>query len=464
MTLSGRSIPVIKLRFAICLALTTMAVAPTGASALTAHEVVGLDSPANGIVVGPDGNIWAAEEAAGTVVRMTPAGLVLARYPVGAEPTSMATGPGGRVWVSLTGADKLVWFDATSASPTVHDVPLGAGCGPVGIAAGGDGRIYFSQPSSGVLCGSDQIGYVNEDGSGLTTISMFGVSEPVGRAYDLAVYGGKLFIPDYTGDRVRRAALGTLAPEASVEMPAGSGPQGIAADPSGQIWVTLSAIGKLARFPASQESGPAPVLTPSGGSLSNPFGIAASAGSMYVASAGNAKLMGVDPTPTYTFTSFPFDAEPWQVAAAPNGELWVSDRADARLFRISDDPPTIVNRRTLQIVNPGHSGSKLKLKLSIKKKQKLADFIKLTASCPSRACTITATGVLSIKRLKLRTTKVQIKPGRSAVLKLKFPAKAEKAAAQALAAGKKPSVTVKALAAGGGSSSGPQVRQVFLTG
>ncbi len=44
---------------------------------------------------------------------------------------------------------------------------------------------------------------------------MFGVTESVGRAYDLAVYGGKLFIPDYEGDVVRRAALGTLAPEAS---------------------------------------------------------------------------------------------------------------------------------------------------------------------------------------------------------------------------------------------------------
>ena len=439
--------------------------APASASALTAHEVVGLNSPANGIVVGPDGDIWAAEEAAGTVVRMTPSGEVLAHYPVGSKPSSLAIGPGGRVWVTVTESDKLVWFDATASSPSAHEVSTEAGCGPVGIVSGGDGRMYISLPSDGVACGSNQIGYVNDDGSGpVTKITNFGVSEPVGRAYDLAVYGGKLFVPDYEGDRVRRAALGTLAPEASVEMPAGSGPQGIASDASGEIWVTLSVIGKLARFPASQASGPASVLTPSGGSLSNPFGIAAGAGAMYVASAGNAKLMGVDPIPTYSFTSFPFDAEPWQVATAPNGELWVSDRANARLFRVSDDPPSSGNRRTLQIVDPGHSGPKLKLNLSIKKKQKLADFVKLTASCPGRACTITATGTLSIKHLKLRTTKVQVKAGRSAVLKLKFPAKAKKAAVQALAAGKKPTVTIKARAAGGGSSSSFQVRQVTLTG
>ncbi len=437
--------------------------APVSASALTAHEVVGLDSPADGLVVGPDGNIWAAEPSAGTVVRVTPAGQVLAHYPVGAEPTSMATGPGGRVWVAVTGADKLVWFDATAPSPSAHEVPLGAGCGPVGIVAGGDGRMYFSQPSSGVLCGADQIGYVREDGAELTTISMFGVSESVGRAYDLAVYGGKLFIPDYEGDVVRRAALGTLAPEAVVQMPAGSGPQGIAAGGAGEIWVTLSSIGKLARFPVGQTSGPASVLTPTGGSLSNPLGIAAGSGSMYVASAGNAELLGVDPTPSYTFTSLPFDAEPRQVAVAPNGELWVSDRADARLFRLSDDPPSSGNRRNIQIVEPGHNGPKLKLKLSIKRKQKLAEFIELRASCAGRACSVTATGTLSIKRLKLRTAKARVKAGRSAVLKLKFPAKAKKAATQALAAGKNPAVTIKARAAGGGSLSSFQVRQVTLT-
>jgi len=322
--------------------------------------------------------------------------------------------------------------------------------------------MYFSQPSSGVLCGADQIGYVKEDGAELTTISMFGVSESVGRAYDLAVYGGKLFIPDYEGDVVRRAALGTLAPEAVVQMPAGSAPQGIAADAAGEIWVTLSSVGKLARFPAGQASGLASVLTPTGGSLSNPLGIAAGSGSVYVASAGNAKLLGVDPTPSYSFTSLPFDAEPRQVAAAPNGELWVSDRADARLFRLADDPPSNGTRRNIQIIEPGHNGPRLKLKLSIEKKQKLAEFIKLTASCPSRACTVIATGTLSIKRLKLRIAKARVKAGHSVVLKLKFPAKAKKAAAQALAAGKEPTVTIKARAGGGGSSSSFEVRQVKL--
>ena len=70
---------------------------------------------------------------------MTPGGAVLNRYPVGDGPTSVATGPDDRVWVSVTGANKLVWFDAKSATPTSHDVAVGGGgCGPVAIVAGGD--------------------------------------------------------------------------------------------------------------------------------------------------------------------------------------------------------------------------------------------------------------------------------------------------------------------------------------
>jgi hypothetical protein len=435
---------------------------PASASALTAHEVGGLNSPANGLVIGPDGNIWAAEEAAGTVVRMTPSGQILAHYPVGSDPTSMATGPGGRVWVSVTGADKLVWFDATSPSPSAHEVPTGGGCGPVGIVAGGDGRMYISLPSTGVLCGGSQIGYVNDDGSGpVTTISMFGVSESVGQAFDLEVRNGKLFIPDYEGGAVRRAALGTLAPEASVEMPPGSGPQGIASDALGDIWVTLSSIGKLARFPASQTSGPAPVLTPTGGSLSNPFGIAAGPGSMYIASAGNAKLMAVDATPAYSFTSFPFDAEPWQVAVAPNGGLWVSDRANARLFRLSNDPASGGGGSG----GGGDNGGRRtpKLSLSGSKKQKLGSTVKLKASCGNEVCTVSAGGTLSIKKLKLGSTKAHVGAGRSAALKLKLSAKVRKAAAEALVAGKKAAVKVKARAVDGdGNSSGVQVLQVKL--
>ncbi len=432
------------------------------------QEVGGLNSGTSGVVLGPDGNIWAAEEGAGSVVRMTPSGQVLNHFPVGSKPASMATGPGGRVWVSVTGDDKLVWFDATSALPSPHDVSTGAGCGPVGIVSGGDGFMYFSLPAVS-LCGASQIGHVNADGSGgLVTVGS------LGQAFDLEVLNGKLFVPDFEGDVVRRVALGTLSAEAEIDAPGGSAPDGIAADGNGNLWVTLFSTGQVAHFSVYQNLGSASALTPTGGTLSNPFGIVGGAdGSMYVASSGNAKLLAVTATPTYTFTSLPFDAEPWQVANGPNGEIWVTDRANARLFRFYN--PSGAGGGG----GGGGNGPKgpPKLTLAGKKAQQLGRFIKLKASCPDGACTVSASGTVrvpgakakgaakssSAKQLKLQSASVYVSAGRTAVLKLKLPAKVKKAVAAALEVGLKPVAKVKARAVdSAGNRSAPQVRRVKL--
>ena len=57
--------------------------------------------------------------------------------PVGLQPTGVAAGPGNRIWVAVTGADQLVWFDTTAASVTANPVSTGAGCGPVALVAVG---------------------------------------------------------------------------------------------------------------------------------------------------------------------------------------------------------------------------------------------------------------------------------------------------------------------------------------
>src|SRR5687767_7581300 len=128
-----------QLPFAVLLVL--LALLPAQASAFVIQDRSGLEAAANGIVLGPDGNLWASETGAGKVVRMKPDGTILGHLTVGAGPTSMTVGPGGRVWVAVTGADKLVWIDALSASPSTHNVALSTDCGPVGIVADNAGRI-----------------------------------------------------------------------------------------------------------------------------------------------------------------------------------------------------------------------------------------------------------------------------------------------------------------------------------
>jgi hypothetical protein len=130
------------------------------------------------------------------------------------------------VWVSVRSANKLVWFDATSGTPTAHDGPTGLSCGPVAIVSGGDDRMYFSMPAC------SQLGTTLADASGGTNM------QPRGEFYDLAASNGKLFAPDFGGDAVLRIGLGfNMTPEASLG--ATGNPDGIAADGAGNLWVTF---------------------------------------------------------------------------------------------------------------------------------------------------------------------------------------------------------------------------------
>jgi len=210
---------------------------------------------------------------------------------------------------------------ATAPAPSPHAVATE--CGPVAITAGDDGRMYFSLP-----CATPKIGTVAADGSGLVTQSGRGT------AYDLVSTGGKLFVPDFEGDVVRRLTLGTLAVETTIGAPGGGNPDGIAADGAGNVWVTLYGAGGVGRFPATQTGGAFAALA--GGSLANPFGIAAGPdGRMYVAGPGGIARI----SPDGAFRLYPTGGEPFDVAAGPDGDVYVTDQTSTRVLRFVSTAP-----------------------------------------------------------------------------------------------------------------------------
>ncbi len=422
------------MRKLLLVALAVLVLVPASASAFTVQEVGGLNSPASGIALGPDGNIWAAEEAAESVVRVSPSGAILGRIPVGGEPFGVAAGPGGRVWTTMPESHELVWFDATSPTPTAHHVSTGpAKCGPAAIADGGNGLMYFTMPFEGGACASE-IGHVNADGSGFVSTATV-----AGTAYDIAISGGKLYSPDFDADKIRRLGLPALNLEAEIGTPAGGGPQSLAADGGGNIWVTLFNTGRLAYFPAGAAGGNATALTPTGGSLVEPFGIVAgSDGKMYVPGV-NSQLLAATALPTFAFTPMPAGSEPWDIANGPNGDLWITDLASNRLLHLFNPAPA----------PPASGGSAStqplakplpKLSLTGKSKQKLGSFVQLTVSCPTGACSVSGGGTMTVKpaggkptQPKLKKATVQVPAGKKVVLKVKIPSKAKAAAAEALA-------------------------------
>jgi streptogramin lyase len=297
------------------------------ADAAVIQERGPLLSATNGIALGPDGNFWVTEEFNGSVARMTPGGIVLNRYSVGNNPTSVAVGPGGRVWVSIPGANKLVWFDATAGTPSAHDGPTGLTCGPVAIVDGGDGRMYFSLPSCGRLAS------VAADASGVAT-------EQPGRGtvFDLAVSAGKLFAPDFDNNLIRRIALGTALTVEAVATTTDS-PDGIAVDSGGTLWTTLYASGRVAKLaPGFANGAPATEITPTGDPLRGAFGIVAgNDGRIYVTGKDSKNVARVDGNGNWQV--FATGGEPWQIVNGPDGDLFFTDQASTRVLRFLSGPP-----------------------------------------------------------------------------------------------------------------------------
>jgi streptogramin lyase len=300
------------------------------AEAFLIQDHPGPQSGTNGIALGPDGNFWVAEEFSNSVVRMSPAGAVVARYMVGGSPHAVANGPGNRVWVAVNGAKTLVWFDAKATNPTAHPIALPADCAPDGLAAA-NGRMYFG-------CGAGaKVGYVNDNGSGGTTTAAAGG----GTVYDLEAVNGKLYAPDYDGDKVRRLSK-DLSVESTVTIPTtGGGPDGITSDGTGTIWVTENAAGKIAHFPATQTNGTAVEVTPLGGALSDPFGIVVGAdGRIYVAGKGSHNIVRLDADGSHPrFYGVSDGGEPFDIVRGPDDDLWFTDNSRTRISRLVNGAP-----------------------------------------------------------------------------------------------------------------------------
>ncbi|MDQ3741905.1 MAG: hypothetical protein M3389_13275, partial [Actinomycetota bacterium] len=329
--------------FALVAALA-LGAAPAQAAFLEYGGLLG--GQTDGIALGPDGNLWIGTMSNDSIVRMDQTGKVLQRYAVGGDASDITTGPGGRVWAAVDidpAGGKLVWFDALSASPTAHDKSTNgvSTCGPVAVESGGDGKMYMTLPQAEGCPDPSRLGFFNADGTGGPTV----VNDAGGaQALDIAVAGGKLFVPDFAGDVVRRRALNAaLTVETTITIPGGGDPAAISGDGAGNVWTTLRNGNGVARFMASQNGGVATVLTPSGGSLTTPFGIVPGGdGGMYAAGFNSTNVARIDrATNAFTFFAGPADAYPWRIAAGTDDDFWVTDRGNARVLRLLRGAPRI---------------------------------------------------------------------------------------------------------------------------
>ena len=322
----------------------TSAIGAAPASAAIVEPIGSPASATSGIAFGDDGNLWVAEAFNDALVRISPEGQFLQRFALGGAPTNVTTGPGGKVWVAVTGAKKLAFVVATDAAPALTSISTAglSNCGPVGLTSGGDGRIYFSMPNDGSAgcTNPSRISSVSDTGTGAPAPAVSGGG---GAVFDLAVSGGKLFAPDFDGDVIRRLTLGTT-PTVEAQLPGlGSGPDGITVDGSGTLWATGLSTGQVLRFTPTSAT-PVAVLGVPGAppnSLVSAFGIVAGPdGRIYVAGGDSQNLLRLNADGTgATYFPLPADSRPWQLALAPGGDLFVTDLNKPRVLRFVNTAP-----------------------------------------------------------------------------------------------------------------------------
>ncbi|HZV72221.1 MAG TPA: hypothetical protein VFF79_00745 [Conexibacter sp.] len=218
----------------------------------------------NGIVAGPDGNLWATHS--GGVFRFAPANPVGGTdFPVAqiTDPRPIVVGPDGNLWTAsadnalrITTAGVATPFRVTGM--TAHD-----------IARGGDGNLYVADGSGRVV--------------GLTTAGATTFYPTGGNLQGVAAGPGTQIAytnPVNTPEQIGRITPGTLTPM-TTDVP-NVDPTGIVLGGDGAYWIANFGGNTLSRFTT-------------GGQLTSLSGLSAASGPRYITTGpGNTLWVGLE--------------------------------------------------------------------------------------------------------------------------------------------------------------------------
>jgi sugar lactone lactonase YvrE len=277
---------------------------PTSATAAT---VIALGTAENaGAAFDASGNLWLSKFGAATVVEYSASALTAARTPTAAvalsanagslsNPAGLAFDSSGDLWIVNSSAATVVEFTpsqlASSGSPTPA-VTIGASSAsldePFGIAFDASGDLWVSNIGGSVVEFTPS--QLTASGTPTPTVILTSASGslngPLMIAFDAA---GRLWVANGDHDQnsvvafspSQLAASGSPTPVVTLSANAGSldGPAGLAFDASGNLWVsnidgTSTTVVEFAASQIATSGSPAPSVTITGGSLSEPFGLA----------------------------------------------------------------------------------------------------------------------------------------------------------------------------------------------
>ncbi len=338
-------------RAAARLSLLIVLVTTAAAGAQVIQEFPLLPGPLRqpeGIVTGPDGNLWFCEEGGNRIARMTPEGVVT-EFPMpspATRPETITVGPDGNMWFTAWNGH-LIGRVTPEGVITEFPVPTANG-EPEGITLGADGNLWYSDANS------SKIGRLTTDG----VFTEFPLPTTLRRPEGITTGpDGNLWFVEQQGNRVGRMTT-TGVYTGFPLLTADADPWNITVGSDGNLWFSegtaanigrITLAGVITEFPLPQGAG-----TPDYLALGPD-------GNVWFTEYYGDRIGRI--TPAGDITEFPLPSpasNPYGIAVGPDGALWFPEATGNRIARITTasaiPKPMEVDARTVAGTNSDANG------------------------------------------------------------------------------------------------------------
>lgn len=226
----------------------------------------------------------------------------------------MSAGPGGAVWVAVNTGNSAGEIQKIAPDGVVTHFPVSGG-GPMGIAAGADGNVWFTTNDTG------KVGRMTPGGG----VTLFTPQSSGSLGGITAGPDSAMWFVNTSGARIGRIDIGGSNTISEFVLPPGSTPQIIVTGADGALWFSESGRGRIGRISATG------VLTEFSlpmGLSSNPVGIVAGPdGALWFVEQGANNVGRLTTGGVVTEYLIP-GGSLQNIAAGPDGALWFTTRDD----------------------------------------------------------------------------------------------------------------------------------------
>jgi virginiamycin B lyase len=312
--------------FAVMSAFTSGA-ARANEVALVETSLPGEGQRPQGIVVGPDGNLWVTEVIKHQIFRVTPGGEMTA-FPVPGEGVGVlqgiTSGPDGNLWFTSREENAIRRistkgeFNGTFVIPSQATTPnkFNKGSWPRGITVGPDGQIWFAEMAA------NKIGRITLTGE----FSEFDIPTADAQAYSVVTGPDQnLWFTESAAGKIGRLDVKTGK---IIEFPLDdpkSRPRDMTVGPDGHLWFSLNGSDRIGRISMSGEIKEFALPADT-----KPIGIAAGAdGNIWFTAFKTHKIGRITPAGEVSlFDLKTANAQPFGMTRGPNGVIWFASQAN----------------------------------------------------------------------------------------------------------------------------------------